>query len=459
MNSKYYALALAAMSLSVSVQAQQATFSKDLKQMAQRIVATNNHRPQQLTNAVNSRLIASSFYQYSTTTAAFSQADTMMYRYSNGRGGDLVQPIKADTVARVGFPQSTPISVFFDANTYDANDNMLTHLELVNNSGIFTVKHLKHFVYDAANRIINDTSFEPSIAGTWEPSIAVTYTYDASGNLKEQQYFGYAGGNWQPYPWQIIDHTYTAGNQLLNQVILAGSGGTTTTPQYRNLFTYSGGNRTSWTYQSWDFTNNLWKDEQKEDYWYNTAGDLEELVSYIDLPIIGLDTQGKNVYTYDANHNLTQTLGIWFNSNTRTFYEANRLTFTSNSYGQTTRVISETAGGTSGWTYESGDFDYHYYYEDYYPTTVAKLQQQGGALKVYPVPANNSLNVDIKWDVEQAYTLTIADMMGRVVHSEQRTENSEQSAIDISMLPAGAYNIILKGDKGGLQHSKFTIAR
>ncbi|RYE26219.1 MAG: T9SS type A sorting domain-containing protein [Sphingobacteriales bacterium] len=94
---------------------------------------------------------------------------------------------------------------------------------------------------------------------------------------------------------------------------------------------------------------------------------------------------------------------------------------------------------------------------DSFPTSVAKLQQQGGTLKVYPVPASNTLNVAVNWDTEQSYTLTIADMMGRVVI--QSAENSEQSTVDVTQLAAGAYNIILKGDKGSVQHSKFTIVR
>ncbi|RYE26222.1 MAG: T9SS type A sorting domain-containing protein [Sphingobacteriales bacterium] len=81
---------------------------------------------------------------------------------------------------------------------------------------------------------------------------------------------------------------------------------------------------------------------------------------------------------------------------------------------------------------------------------------QNGALKLYPVPANNTLNIDIDGLQPQAYALSVIDMQGRILL--QQTVNSKHSTVNITALPAGAYTLMLKGDTG-IQHSRFTIVR
>ncbi len=90
-------------------------------------------------------------------------------------------------------------------------------------------------------------------------------------------------------------------------------------------------------------------------------------------------------------------------------------------------------------------------------TNVTELKKQGGTLQLYPVPANNTLNVSINWKEAQPYTLTIADMQGRV-NMQYNSKNTNET-IDVSMLPEGVYNIILKGDKGAVQHGRFSVVR
>ncbi|RYE26218.1 MAG: T9SS type A sorting domain-containing protein [Sphingobacteriales bacterium] len=454
-------LLIAALATSITAaQAQQQNPNGTLPEDMRNEAISGTPKPQGKTNTTRSRLIARAGY-FNPGTGTIVQADTMLYAYSHIRGGDLVTPIKADTVS-ITSVYTTPVLYKKEINTYDTNNNMRVHLELFNSNGAggtLENSELVLYGYDTHNRLMADTGITYN-SGAWDTIVARTYTYDASGNLLTRESLGHDMG-WDTYPWGRVENVYNTASQLLTRTYYSGNRMAPPAPDNRVVYTYnSGGLLTATLYQVWNATGSLWADDWEEEFTYNAAGLRSEAATYSYRTPGRTDTTARYLYTYDAAGNLAQTLELWHNLIGPGFKQAKRHTYTSNSYGQTTSHKSETSDGAAGWTFERSDALNYYYYEDYYdPTTVAKLQQQGGTLKVYPVPASNSLHVDINWDTEQSYTLTVADMMGRVVYSEQRTVNSGQRVIDVSALPAGAYNIILKGDKGGVQHSRFTVVR
>jgi hypothetical protein len=79
------------------------------------------------------------------------------------------------------------------------------------------------------------------------------------------------------------------------------------------------------------------------------------------------------------------------------------------------------------------------------PTTTA------GNIRVYPIPASNTLNVDLPDDA--AITMTISDMSGRVVARIDRA--SQHTSIDTAPLATGMYVLHIAGD-GRKATMKFT---
>src|SRR6185312_13255314 len=137
---------------------------------------------------------------------------------------------------------------------------------------------------------------------------------------------------------------------------------------------------TDMLFQSWDTT---------KSFWYNAD---------------------EHKITYDANHDyLTYIPIIWTNASSYIYLPRYSYTYNSNY-----QILTETEdewnilGGY--WNPADKDFQNRYYYDSgiYYDTsTMVNNINNGGTIKVYPIPANDIMNIDLNWDTPQSAVATI----------------------------------------------------
>ncbi len=112
-----------------------------------------------------------------------------------------------------------------------------------------------------------------------------------------------------------------------------------------------------------------------------------------------------------------------------------------------TWVMTRTNNGFGGFYYDVWN---KYYYEAYNdPTSVGTISTNNSSLKLYPVPANNSLNIELNSDNAQTSVLAIYDMTGKL-WMQWQTENTAnyKHTVYTSQLPAGNYIINVRSENG-----------
>lgn len=87
-------------------------------------------------------------------------------------------------------------------------------------------------------------------------------------------------------------------------------------------------------------------------------------------------------------------------------------------------------------------------------STVATIEIE--TLKLFPVPANHTLNVDFQ-GLENPSELRIVDMNGRVIRVASQF-SAEQCQVDVSSFVPGFYCATLVNSKGEMRSAKFVVA-
>ena len=156
--------------------------------------------------------------------------------------------------------------------TYDGNGNLTLETFYVWTNSWFKLGQVE-YVYDLSGRLTEMTG-QSNLWGTWKD----TFTYDVSGNLDFEIYYFWNGSNWdQMEKW---DYTYDAGNNLMSEI------------------------NSNWM---GDINSGEWVNAKKYDYTY-LAGNMTTEIGW--LWNSGWVEDYKDVYTFDANGNLT--LGIYY---------------------------------------------------------------------------------------------------------------------------------------------------
>jgi len=123
-------------------------------------------------------------------------------------------------------------------------------------------------------------------------------------------------------------------------------------------------------------------------------------------------------------------------------------TYTYNGFSQLTSSVGESWNVGGFWEHANGDPKANYYYATY-TTSVANVSNKGGDAKIYPVPVQNTMNIDLKWDAAQVATITIVDVQGRVI-STMETPNVAQFSTSIAAgtFATGVYFVKISGAQG-----------
>jgi len=265
--------------------------------------------------------------------------------------------------------------------------------------------------YNAQNKIIvYETQIWDASTLAWVPDTRDSFFYDFNNNVASAKEYTYNGASWDPS--QLIDLTYNgAGTQLLVVSIKAYSGGTWVN-DYRSDYTYNGSNQlTRAVNASWNVS--AWLNQDKDSLIYGTSTYPTTRLTYT---WNGSAWEGSIRYDY-------------------TFTAANQVS---------EQKISYWNIGTLGW-----DLSEHtlYYYENYTPQAVTETTVSNDALNLYPVPATETLQLNIHLDKKQSAKVHICDVSGKTIKTlSLAVGNTWNQKISIADLPAGIYMLTLRGE-------------
>jgi hypothetical protein len=441
------------------------TLADHLAHMRQQ--ATSHNRMGAKTTADASRLIALAYKEHNGTT--YDPTDSAVLSYSGTRGS-LYQGLEDGWVIKcdngLGYAYDLPSSSYRNnfkfIQTFDASNNISTYIDQEWNTG----------------------------TSAWDNVYKNTFTYNTSNqvltNIEED--WDISSGAWVNYSKQT--NSYNAGGKVDTELIaLWNTGSAAWENEYRYVNSYDASyNLTLSVLQIWNVSTSSWEGVYKMTNTYDAAGnELTSIGEGWDMALAAWENYFKNTSTYDGmNRRLTRETqlwdsagAVWENSNMSLFsnfsgmhpgmavyqnwngtaYENSyRDSITYNSFSQPVYdYMHNWNPGTSAWEAQTGTFVSHYYYETY--TTALKNIAKNGTARIYPIPAKNTISVDVAWAEQQEFTISILDIQGRV-HSAWSVPSCTHhtEAIPVGNLPAGNYFIKMKGPKGELAQ-KITIEK
>ena len=236
-----------------------------------------------------------------------------------------------------------------------------------------------------------------------------------------------------------IDETWSSGSSLYtysDEILYTDSANEVQAIQYNtwNGAGWTNGNLTTNTYDSaGDLLTQLYQT-------YNGAAWANQtLVVYSNFTAAG------------SNLPQTQVNQVYDTTGTGSFQNVMQYMYTYNSYGQMTESTGESYNVGGFWEFASGDPQAFYYYDTYTPavTSVKNVVNNGGDVNIYPVPAQNVVNVALTWNVAQSATISLFDMSGRVINTLTAPVGTQYTgSLSVSNLADGMYVIRIDGTQG-----------
>jgi hypothetical protein len=110
--------------------------------------------------------------------------------------------------------------------------------------------------------------------------------------------------------------------------------------------------------------------------------------------------------------------------------------------GDTTETITISEDGVYSVTVTDTNNCEHWFYINY-PEVVNIWAPAKEYLKIYPIPANESIKIET--DIKSNAIFYIRDITNKLIYSERMKDGS--AVIDISTLPGGIYYLQVMGDK------------
>jgi hypothetical protein len=95
----------------------------------------------------------------------------------------------------------------------------------------------------------------------------------------------------------------------------------------------------------------------------------------------------------------------------------------------------------------------HNFFSDCNVTIGIEENELSRQITVYPVPADNILNIDFNELPQDDYTIRITDYLGRTLASANNS--AEKTSLNIVQLPNGVYNLIISNSKNELMQRRF----
>jgi hypothetical protein len=236
--------------------------------------------------------------------------------------------------------------------------------------------------------------------------------------------------------------------------------------------------------ETWNAVTSAWENSSRSTYINNTSGyALTETSETWSSTTSSWESSSRSTRTYDAANNvLTDLYQMWDNTTstwqnfanaiysgyignkvgsmihqtwdntTASFINGGKISYIYNSDTLPTFGYDESWNSTSGtWERTAGSNNgarYHYQ-KNAVITATPNTAGLNGKASIYPVPAKDAISINITWNAPQAFTVTITDMLGRVISSSKVNEcNSYSGYVPVNNFSSGNYLIKMEGAKG-----------
>ncbi len=356
--------------------------------------------------------------------------------------------------------------------SYDALGDTVFSLRERVSGGIWTGYSRFTSTYNAAGAMLSRLT-ETAAGGVWTGVWRYTNTYNAANLPLTQLVESYGGGVWKGST--RLSYAYDAGGRdtgIAREVYTTAWKNST-----RNSYSYdAAGNQSASINWSWDAASSSWTIASRNAYAYNAMNgqtNSSTQIMYGTPPkMINLDS---TTYSYDAAGNMVQRLlfradsaGLWqpserntysftgtnkpatelderYNAAGASFENVQRLAYFYNSSDQQTRRYrQEWVGGL--WVYANRSYESRYYYEPVNNLgAVSAAGLTGNDLRLYPVPANDRIDLLVHFSKPQQFTASVVDASGRVIMNWNDAGDGLYSrTITTSALADGLYYLSIR---------------
>jgi len=388
------------------------------------------------TTGNGSRLIAQQQLSYDTLTHNYvpyvsNTTDSSVYTYSGGRGGDFE------------WPTGETFNKHWKPDTYKGySNNPVSHTSTQKQTATINYNSFGDWLSYQAQQWVPATS-------SWRNTSRDTFMYDGLHNLitEEVRQWDTSSNSWVNYAQ--TNYTYTSANKIATEVDKRWSSGTWV-GTFMYTYTYNSSSQvTSQIQLSWSTSLGIWDTPYKDTFIYAGAN-LVEARHYDFQPTTSLWVPwGRDsFYNFTGSRPQTSIDQSW-NSATSSWVNGGQTQFTYNSFYQSTSgYYAVWDPASNSYRPIQGRYGYRNYYETYV-TAVNNITTENGTTNVYPVPAQNEINLDITWNESQPFTITVVDMLGNIASKTEvpacQHYTAKQSVIE---LEAGNYIINVEGAKG-----------
>lgn len=371
---------------------------------------------------------------------SFQPVDSVTYAYSNGRGG-VPNPEDMNNDEHIYFDVSVKYLYQHMSASYTPykqreqifkNDNVsqLTYLnwDVADSRWENDIKYV--YRYDPSGKM-SSSSMLRWYANLWTQSINSSLGYDNSNNVVKMNSTTYN-----------VDFYYDANNNLIaveDSVYSQSAGGWV--KNERKQYSYAGSNVTEYVLAKWNGGN--WVNEERYEYQYDANDNVIVNTSYSWSNGTWVNDK-RHTYKYDANDNVLEDVTYYWNSNNSAFVEKKKEVREYNSQQLPVQLTTYTWGG-SNWEHKYSDESIKYYYEYYTPLNIPSVVN-GTGIKVYPIPANNQVSIDVDAISSMAYTVSIIDMTGKVIFQKDEPANHTTTVVPVSNFASGNYLISVSTD-------------
>ena len=419
--------------------------------------AATYHRQAARTTASDSRLISAVYFENDGTT--FIPVDSTAATYSGARGGvynDEWEDWEWYFDNAIGFPYSTTTSsygsaYFRSSQTFDASNNITstTSEEWLDATSTWRNQYRDQYTYDGAGNRLTETNQEwDTTAGVWVNMFRQVKTYTAANKVATSltELWNSGASAWEAN--SRITNTYNATNKVVAMVSELWNTSTSAWDSgYKQLNTYDAmGNLTEEVYQNWDMTTSAWVNSYRDTHTYDAMNRRTQSL-YDSWGAGGTwELGGKTLYSnFDGTQPQTIITQTWYGG-TMTYENSSRDNYTYNADGKVTYYFDEEwNAATSAWETSLSSAAERYRYESFTTSIPQAAGTFTGTAVLYPVPAGESVTLDVSWSQPQSFSVTITDAAGRIYRTwSQPAQQHYTENISLASLPTGSYYVVIQ---------------
>ncbi len=396
---------------------------------------------------INTRLVKKTRYKHTGVATSAVPSEEVLYEYNSDRGSlvDIYDQNDDDVQYDVSYTNGIQGSEIQKQLKREQNYNSSSQvLQLVHkswkNAAYQNAKYYEYVYNPQYTNIIDHVNLYLYPGGPPNTVPYRNYT-DGQGNVVFMEGVTY-----------FIEFSYDANNRLLTQIDYNGS---QSAPLYneKDSFVYDGQNQVIGMYIF--KMNNGWKMDQFWQYTYSANNDLDMITKRV---WTGSAFKNDLLQTFGyANENRIYDATDKWNSTTNSYDHLSKMTWSYNLNHQPTQLNTYT-WLNGGWNTSATDYQIKWEYQTYFPTSVYDVNNDLNT-NIYPVPAQESLNIALSWKKMQPFNIAIMDMTGRTITQWDETAIQEyHKNVPVRDMPSGNYFVVLTGKDGLRSTQKFQVA-